>query len=63
MQDEDRVILTRDDVAERLQITPETAGRLIAATGKGIYVCRRTYIFENDFYEYLTSLRGKPDKG
>lgn len=39
-------ILTRDDVAEKLHLTADTAGQLIARTGKGIYLCRRTYIFE-----------------
>lgn len=51
-------ILTRDDVAEKLQLTADTAGQLIARTGKGIYLCRRTYIFERDLDSFLSSLRG-----
>lgn len=51
-------ILTRDDVAEKLHLTADTAGQLIARTGKGIYLCRRTYIFERDLDSFLSSLRG-----
>ena len=33
--------------------------QLIARTGKGIYLCRRTYIYERDLDVYLSALRGK----
>lgn len=52
-------LLTRDEVADKLHLTADTAGQLIARTGKGIYLCRRTYIYERDLDIYLNSLRGK----
>lgn len=52
-------LLTRDEVADKLHLTADTAGQLIARTGKGIYLCRRTYIYERDLDIYLSSLRGK----
>lgn len=33
-------LLTRDEVADKLHLTADTAGQLIARTGKGIYLCR-----------------------
>ena len=52
-------LLTRDEVADKLHLTADTAGQLIARTGKGIYLCRRTYIYERDLDVYLSALRGK----
>lgn len=52
-------LLTRDEVADKLHLTADTAGQLIARTGKGIYLCRRTYIYARDLDIYLSSLRGK----
>ena len=51
-------LLTRDDVADKLHLTADTAGQLIARTGKGIYICRRTYIYERDLDAFLSALRG-----
>lgn len=52
-------ILTRDEVADKLHLTPDTAGQLIDRTGMGIYLCRRTYIYERDLNAFLSALRGK----
>ena len=52
-------LLTRDEVADKLHLTADTAGQLIARTGKGSYLCRRTYIYERDLDVYLSALRGK----
>ena len=52
-------LLTRDEVADKLHLTPDTAGQLIPRTGMGIYLCRRTYIYERDLNAYLSALRGK----
>ena len=51
-------LLTRDEVADKLRLTADTAGQLIARTGKGIYICRRTYIYERDLDAFLSALRG-----
>ena len=52
-------LLTRDEVADKLHLTADTAGQLIARTGKGIYLCRRPYISARDLDVYLSALRGK----
>lgn len=51
-------LLTRDEVADKLHLTADTASQLIARTGKGIYICRRTYIYERDLDAFLSALRG-----
>lgn len=51
-------LLTRGEVADKLHLTADTAGQLIARTGKGIYICRRIYIYERDLDAFLSALRG-----
>lgn len=51
-------LLTRDDVASYLHVTPESAGAFMDSTGMSIRRMRRLYIFESDLIESLERARG-----